>query len=95
MSDFKQIQFVSISPDDLADLISKKVETTFQNQFREISASKEKKEFLTREETAKLLNVTYPTLWRYVRDGKLTQYNFEGKTFFKLSDIEQGFIKNG
>ena len=95
MSSEKQIQFLSISPDDLADLISKKVENTFQNKFREIRETQEKKEFLTREETRVLLGVTYPTLWRYVRDGKLTQYNFEGKTFFKLSDIEQGFIKNG
>ena len=90
----KTIQFVSTTPDDLAVLISEKVKQVLESQFNEIGTTPEKKEFITRDEASKLLNVTYATLWRYNKSEKLKSYKFQNKVYYKLSEIEAGFIKN-
>ena len=94
MSDLKQIQFVSTTPDDLAELISEKLKQALESQLKEIGTTPEKKEFITREEASKLLNVTYATLWRYNKEGKLKAYKFQNKVYYMLEEIENGFIKN-
>jgi predicted site-specific integrase-resolvase len=94
MSNNKQIQFVSTTPDELATLISSKVQEILGSQLKEIATTPEKKEFITREEASKLLNVTFATLWRYNKSGRLKAYKFQNKVYYKLSDIEAGFIKN-
>jgi len=88
------IQFVSTTPDDLANLISQKVKEALSSQLEEIGTTPEKKEFITREEASKLLNVTFATLWRYNKSGQLKAYKFQNKVYYKLTDIENGFIKN-
>ena len=94
MSEIKQIQFVSTTPDDLAKLISDKVNEVIESKLQGFNSTPEKKEFITREEAAKLLHVTNATLWRYAKSGKLIPYNFENKVYYKLAEIEQGFIKS-
>lgn len=94
MSNNEQIQFVSTTPQELANLISEKVKQALESQLNEIGTTPEKKEFITREEASKLLNVTYATLWRYNKEGKLKAYKFQNKVYYKLSEIENGFIKN-
>ena len=94
MEKFQQVQLVSTTPDDLAKLISDKVIKDFESMLQGIKTTPEKKEFITREEAANLLNVTYATLWRYGKSGKLKSYNFSNKVYYKLAEIEQGFTKN-
>ena len=94
MSKIEQIQFVSTTPDDLATLITDKVNEAIESKLQGFNTTPEKKEYITREETAKLLNVTPTTLWRYAKRGKLIPYNFANKVYYKLSEIEQGFTKN-
>ena len=94
MSNNKQIQFVSTTPNDLAELISEKVKQALESQLKEIGTAPEKKEFITREEARQLLDVTFATLWRYNKNGQLKAYKFHNKVYYKLSDIENGFIKN-
>ena len=94
MEKFQQVQFVSTTPDDLAKLISDKVNEAIESKLQGFNATPEKKEFITREEAATLLNVTPTTLWRYANSGKLIPYHFQNKVYYKLSEIEQGFIKS-
>lgn len=94
MSKNEAIQFVSTTPDELAILISEKVKDAIQSQLKEIGTTPEKKEFITRAEARELLNVSFATLWRYNKTGELKAYKFQNKVYYKLSDIESGFIKN-
>lgn len=43
--------------------------------------------FLTREETAKLLKISYPTLWRYQQDGTLPYHRVGRSILFNKSDV--------
>ncbi len=88
------IQFVSTTPNDLANLISEKLKQALESQLKKIGTTPEKKEFITREEAKQLLNVTFATLWRYNKNGQLKAYKFQNKVYYKLSDIQNGFIKN-
>ncbi len=91
MSKNQQIQFVSTTPDDLAELISQKLKE--QTKEKSINSEQKQSEYLTIDETAKLLKVTKSTLWRYEKRGKLIPYDFENKVYYKRSEIEKGFIK--
>ena len=94
MSKIEQIQFVSTTPNDLANSLADKVYEMIESKLQGFKPRPEKKEYITRDETAKLLNVTHTTLWRYAKSGKLIPYNFANKVYYKLSEIEQGFTKN-
>lgn len=43
--------------------------------------------FLTREETAKLLQISYPTLWRYQQDGTLPFHRVGRSILFNRKDV--------
>lgn len=90
----KQVQFLMTSPEELAELISEKLKQALESQLKKIGTTPEKKKFITREEAKQLLNVTFATLWRYNKNGQLKAYKFQNKVYYKLSDIENGFIKN-
>jgi len=94
MSKIEQIQFVSTTPDDLANSLAEKVYEMIKSKLQGLKATPEKKEYITREEAATFLNVTPTTLWRYAKRGKLIPHYFENKVYYKLSEIEQGFTKN-
>ncbi|MGB1241669.1 MAG: helix-turn-helix domain-containing protein [Chitinophagales bacterium] len=45
------------------------------------------KAVLTREEAARYLNVSLPTLWAWNKRSILPAHKIEGKVFYKMSDI--------
>ncbi|AWV96713.1 helix-turn-helix domain-containing protein [Arcticibacterium luteifluviistationis] len=47
----------------------------------------EAKELLSREETAKLLQINLSTLWSWTKKGKLTSYGIGSKVYYKYSEI--------
>ncbi|WP_242118541.1 helix-turn-helix domain-containing protein [Aestuariivivens sediminicola] len=93
MSNHKTVQFVQTTPEDLANLISDKVKSAL-SQIQGTQEPEQKPKFITREQARKMLNVTYPTLHRYHKNGKLVGYKFGHKVYYKLEDIENGFIKD-
>ncbi|WP_033961253.1 helix-turn-helix domain-containing protein [Psychroserpens jangbogonensis] len=90
-----QIQLVAISPEELAQMITNKVEAIFSTSLKNHKPQEAQSEYLTPGETADLLKVNKATLWRYVKRGKLTKYEFENKVYYKRSEIENGFTKSG
>ena len=78
------VQLLNVSPKELAILIAETVKTELQNSFQNKPIS----DYIPVSKAIELLGITKPTLWRHVKSGKLTQYNFEGKAFYKLSEIE-------
>ncbi len=87
------INFVNTTPEDLVELLSKSVKAEIQQQLKDLNSDPTLSEYLTPDETAELLKVTKPTIWRYRKRGKLTPYYFENKVYYKRSEIEQGFTK--
>ena len=45
-------------------------------------------QILTREETAKRLNVDYSTLWLWTKKGKIKAHGLGNRVYYYLSDIE-------
>ncbi len=43
--------------------------------------------FLTKKEVCSLLSVSLSTVWRWMKDGKLTPHYVGGRVFFKQSEI--------
>ncbi len=56
--------------------------------------SQNTKEIYTAEETAKMLNITLPTLHNWVRDGKIIKYKIGGHRIgFRSEDVESLLFK--
>ncbi len=51
------------------------------------------KEYLTRKETADILNVSLPTLNEYTKRSLVTGYRFGARVLYKQSDIEAALTK--
>lgn len=79
------------TPSDLKKLISEAVKEELQNIIHNKtgrnSQSSDGDELLTRKETASILNVTLPTLTKYVRSGKIKCHKIGRRVLFKKSDI--------
>jgi len=83
------IQLLNFTPEELAQKVAEIVKAelveTLPNQS---PTDKPITDFIPANVAVQVLGIKKPTLWRYVKAGKLTQYNFEGKTFYSLSEIE-------
>ena len=88
------VQFVSTSPEELAEMISLQVKTEIQLLLANQEKQEAPNEYLTPEETCNLLSITKPTLWRYVKRGTVKKYTFENKVYYRRSEIENGFTNN-
>lgn len=84
-------EIFSVSPDELAELISKQVIPEIQQIIEGQSKTNEKSELLSTDELAHYLKVTKPTIWRYRKRGKITPVYFENKVYYRRSEIEEGF----
>lgn len=52
------------------------------------------KKWVSRKEACEKLNVSFPTLHKYINEGMLTKHKVGAKTFLASSDIEN-LISNG
>ena len=59
------IQFVSTTPEALASQIAETVASEISKQLKSITTTEEESEYMTPDETAKLLSVNKSTLWRH------------------------------
>ena len=88
------IQFVSTTPEALASQIAETVASEISKQLKSITTTEEESEYMTPDETAKLLSVNKSTLWRHQKNGLLTTYSFAGRVYYKRSEVLSGFSKN-
>lgn len=54
---------------------------------------KDVKDILTREETAKLLSISLPTLWNWTKKNILTAYGIGGRVYYKKDEVIQALIQ--
>ncbi|SHG57915.1 Helix-turn-helix domain-containing protein [Salegentibacter echinorum] len=83
----KAIQFLSTSPEQLAELINEGVKTQLEAFKKELHNKEAQDNLLTREQTANLLQIHETTLWHWTNKGRVTAYSISGKRYYKRSEI--------
>lgn len=86
------IQFISISPQDLADLISQEIKNEIDDIRDYITPETKTTELLTREEVCEFLKITKTTLWKYTKTGKLQAYGIGNRVWYKRAEVEQALV---
>ncbi len=88
------LEIIQLSPDELEDIIEKAVTKALDN--RDPSSPERKEEYLSRKETKNLLRISYPTLNKRSKEGKLQSYKIGGRVLYKQSEIEEAIspVKN-
>lgn len=81
----------NVDAEDLVNQIKTIVEKTI-NQQKEILTMEV--EFLTREETARILKIDLSTLHRWTIKGIINQYGLGNKRYYLRSEIESRIIEN-
>lgn len=51
------------------------------------------KDILTREETAKLLSISLPTLWSWTKKNILKSYGIGNRVYYKKEEINEALIQ--
>jgi len=82
--------FTSLTPDQLRDLISEAVRIQL-SQLNSIPSSNSTNPYLTREEAARILHISYPTLRDFVLRGKIRSYHIGRKVLFRKDEINAFF----
>ena len=85
--------------DKLVVLTRSELETTINEAVNKIIGEMQKKEiinkeYITREEAARLLNVTIPTLHRYAKAGKVRIYKFGSRSLLKTEEVILAISEN-
>ena len=75
------------TPEQLQELL-KPIEYELQ-ELKEKFTLKEPEDWLTREQTAKLLQISYPTLHDWVNKGILKHYKIGNRTYFSRKEINE------
>lgn len=85
-----QIQFIQVSPSELTEMIRSAVKADIEKAIEKLQfSSKEEPEFLSRRDTASLLQISLPGLHEWVKRGILKPRKIGNRTFFKYSEIVQ------
>ena len=81
---------LSFPIDQLATAIAEKLQPYFLTQTTE---QPQEEGYRTRKETAKMLNISLPTLNEYTKKRILTGYRVGVRVLYKQSEIESALVK--
>lgn len=73
---------IQISGDDLVKFVN-----SIKNEKPEAKEEKQPERLLTRKETAKMLNITLPTLHKYDKDGLIKSSRIGRRVLYRESEI--------
>ena len=79
------VQFIQVTPQELANLIQESVKQSFPTSPPSIESKQ--KEILTRSETANLFSISLVCLHDWVKKQILKPYKVGNKTYFKRSEV--------
>jgi hypothetical protein len=86
----KDSRLIDLKVSDLIDLISESVATELTKVNDLLTSNvvnKPQEELLTREETSKLLKLSYTTLWKHDKTGILPAKKLGHKVFYLRADV--------
>ena len=78
---------------DWKTAIDSSVNTAFEKHFKDFISPAPQEKYLTRKETAALLNISLPTLGEYAKRNLIKSYRFGVRVLFKRSEIEAALTK--
>lgn len=85
------MQNVVLSPIDTETLINQIAQRTAEliesRRSEQPKQATDETDLLTPKETAQLLRISIPTLWRYEKKGKVKCYGIGGKRYYKRNEI--------
>ncbi len=87
----EQLQVTQFSGEELQKRFDK-----LENQLKDIQNNFEPKtpiEFLTRQQTADLLQVDLSSIWNYTRKNILQSYGISGRVYYKRKEVEKAIVK--
>lgn len=85
------IQFISITPEQLQQEITKGIKSHLDDFLKNFQP-KEPNDYLSRTDVAKMLGVDISTISNWQKNGKLKPYAIGGRILFKRADIEASLI---
>jgi Helix-turn-helix domain len=88
----KQIQFISISPEELQSAIIEGIKSQLEDLKKNFEP-KTPTEYLTRNETADLLKVDVSSIHNWTKRKILQSYGCSGRVYYKRSEIEKAIVK--
>jgi len=87
------LQFIQITPEQLANLIDEKLKNRIQILKDDILNIESQEDLLTREEACKLLQINSSTLWHWQNKGKVKAYGIGNRRYYKRSELLQSLIE--
>ena len=81
---------IQTTPEQLTGVILSEIDKKL-NELKKDFQLKEQREYLTRNETAKLLSITLSTLHSWTKQGKIPALHLGGRVYYKRHDIENAF----
>ncbi len=83
----KNFKIVQTTEQELEELISDSLKSQLEKIKQELSNNSEEDKILTREQTAKLLDIDLSSLWRWTKEGKIKAHGISNRVYYYLSDI--------
>ncbi|HRF16784.1 MAG TPA: helix-turn-helix domain-containing protein [Chitinophagaceae bacterium] len=84
----EKIIFTSLGIEELRSLIVDSVSSELKKQLATSTSTTKSDRLLSRQETARLLNVSTSTLLSYVKQGRIKSFRIGRRVLFKQADIE-------
>lgn len=83
------IQFIQVSPTELANLINEGIKEHLRDTLKELLEQQpNQKELMTRHETTEYFNISLVTLHSWINKGIIKKYKVGNKCLFKRSELE-------
>jgi excisionase family DNA binding protein len=84
MSENSQFKVSSESIQDIQTAVRNEIASLKETLYPKPS---ERKELVTRKETAQLFDVTLPTIHEWIKKGYIYPYKLGNRTYFKMSEL--------
>jgi hypothetical protein len=86
------VQFISVTPDQLQNAIIEGVKTQLESLKLHFEP-KQPKTYLTRAEVSKMLNVSFVTLNKWNKTGRLKAVGIGGRVLYRQNDIDNAIVE--
>jgi excisionase family DNA binding protein len=81
------VQLQLIGKGELESIIMRCVSTVLKHHKPEDNAPKQAEGYISRAQVCNLLQISTPTLHRYINQGTIKSYHIGGRTLFKKSEV--------
>lgn len=85
--DSKVIALINLTIPEYKEILKETISTELERLLNEVLDDKSKDDFLTRYETSKLLNLSLPTITKYVKQGIIPAHRIGNRILFKRNEL--------